>query len=189
MGELHRINQREAEGRGGLTTALLVLCLLQRHAPRPLSTYEIGLWIRDNRDNPRPVSVIVKTLADDGYIIKQAESGKRAGLWAITDRGCASLVQRHALRVLGDEWLDQNPNLSIDEIAVLISLAAEPEQTPVRLCETVNKTISPVRTAIKRLLLRRLIARTENLFTGFALTSYGRNKVPQWTGIDATLAA
>src|SRR3546814_9295171 len=51
-----------------ISTAILVLVILRQNSPRAMSTYELGLWISDNQNPPRPLSVIIKTLASDGYI-------------------------------------------------------------------------------------------------------------------------
>src|SRR3546814_7703894 len=73
-----------------ISTAILVLVILRQNSPRAMSTYELGLWISDNQNPPRPLSVIIKTLASDGYILRSASAGKRAGLWTITPRGSSS---------------------------------------------------------------------------------------------------
>src|SRR3546814_5733756 len=74
-----------------------------------MSTYELGLWISDNQNPPRPLSVIIKTLASDGYILRSASAGKRAGLWTITPRGSSSLCSRPEKCADATAWLNENP--------------------------------------------------------------------------------
>src|SRR3546814_8706504 len=57
-----------------ISTAILVLVILRQNSPRAMSTYELGLWISDNQNPPRPLSVIIKTLASDGYILRSASA-------------------------------------------------------------------------------------------------------------------
>ena len=171
----HRQNvHAEPRHRRDLTTAILILVALRQQRPRPMSTYELGLWIADDRDPPRPLSVIMKTLADDRYITRVADAGKRAGLWQITDRGLSSLEQRAASAAFAEAWLARHPNLSSDEIGVLICLLEHGDQTPGRLSEACSLLLSPVRTAVKKLVLRGMIQRTRRLATGYTLTLRGR---------------
>ena len=52
-----------------ISTMHLVLVLLRNNLPRPLSTYEIGLAVVDDKEPPRPMSVLIKTLKKDGYVM------------------------------------------------------------------------------------------------------------------------
>jgi hypothetical protein len=137
-----------------------------------MSTYELGLWVRDGKG--RPLSVVVKTLAEDGYIVRQADAGKRAGLWCITQRGTDSLSNREEQWTAGDAWLAANPLYSLDEMNVLALLLVHGAQTPNQLAERLRLPLSPVRTAVKRLRLRLMIERPRNIFTGYCLTPAGQ---------------
>lgn len=158
-----------------VSTALLVLVTLKNRAPDPMSTYELGLWIIDNKIPPRPLSKIMKTLADDGYIVRTASAGKRAGLWAITERGLLSLQQRPKACQQAEEWLRANPNYSAQETAVLMSLLNNGSQSIGSLVETCSLLLSPVRTALKRLSLRKLAHKTVDVVTTYMLTPDGQN--------------
>src|SRR3546814_16889040 len=70
-----------------ISTAILVLVILRQNSPRAMSTYELGLWISDNQNPPRPLSGIIKTLPSAGYILRSASAGKRAGYWTLPHPG------------------------------------------------------------------------------------------------------
>jgi predicted transcriptional regulator len=85
-------------------TALLILVLL-RDAPRPLTTYEIGLEVCDDRIPPRPLSVIVKNLRKDGYVTSEGKASRRLCYWSITERGLQSLQMRDQATILARTYL------------------------------------------------------------------------------------
>lgn len=188
MGEAHTTTH-VCEGRAGLTTALLVLVVLQENFPKPMTTYELGLRVEDDKVPPRPISVIVKTLATDGYIARVADAGKRAALWCITERGANSLIQRGALRTAAEAWLARNPNYSDDEAAVLNALLGAENLTPNQMAECCGRSLSPMRTAVKKLALRGLIDRTDVIFTGYELTVHGRAAAQKLAAPLTTVAA
>lgn len=161
--------------RDRITTAILVLVLLDQNHPNPMTTYELGLWITDNQTPPRPLSIIIKTLASDGYIARAAFAGKRAALWIITERGASSLSTRPAKRDAAIAWLNENPGYSRDEIAVMNNLLFGGNQSPTLLSENCSLPISPIRTALKKLILRKMVSKPRNPVDGYALTSHGRS--------------
>jgi hypothetical protein len=136
---------------------LLILVLLHRNHPRPMSTYEIGLAIIDDKEPPRPLSVLVKTLSKDKYIRRAGLIGKRAGEWCITERGILSLEGRAEEARVAGEWLDANPNYSPDERKVMECLLDGGPQPPSRLAATCGMMHSPIRTALKRLEIRGVV--------------------------------
>lgn len=163
---------------------LLILVLLHRNHPRPMSTYEIGLAITDDKEPPRPLSVLVKTLSKDKYIRRAALIGKRAGEWCITERGMLSLERRAEEARIAGEWLDANPNYSPDEQAVLSSLLISGPQSPSRLAVACGMMHSPIRTAIKRLELRDLVRDEGVEGPIYQLTSAGRESAKGLTVRD-----
>lgn len=160
--------------RDSISTAILVLVLLESRSPQPMSTYQLGLWITDSRTPPRPLSVIIKTLASDGYICRAANAGKRAALWIITCRGEASLAARANKKRAALAWLDENPCYSADECAVLNSLFVHGSQSPKLLTQTCGRSISPIRTALKKLRIRDLALKPERAIEGYSLTELGK---------------
>lgn len=160
--------------RDSISTAILVLVLLESRSPQPMSTYQLGLWITDNRTPPRPLSIIIKTLASDGYISRAANAGKRAALWIITPRGEASLTARAHKKTAAKAWLDENPCYSSDECAVLNSLFIHGNQSPKHLAQTCDRSISPVRTALKKLRIREIVLKPARAIEGYSLTELGK---------------
>src|SRR3546814_15526648 len=107
-----------------------------------MSTYELGLWISDNQNPPRPLSVIIKTLASDGYILRSASAGKRAGLWTITPRGSSSLCSRPEKCADATAWLNEHPCYSAHEYAVINSIFVRGNQSPKQLSDSCDLLIS-----------------------------------------------
>ena len=163
----------ETQGAREASTLLLILVLLKRNHPRAMSTYEIGLAITDDKEPPRPLSILVKTLTKDEYVKRAGLIGKRAGEWRITDRGLLSLERRAEEAERASEWLDRNPNLSRDERCVMKALLEEGSQPPSRLAARCGMMQSPIRTALKKLDIRGLVRRTGPLKTLYVLTREG----------------
>ena len=169
----HTVASIERIERNRITTAILVLVLLRQNCPRAMTTYELGLWISDNQCPPRPLSVIIKTLASDGYIVRAAAAGKRAGLWTITSRGQESLAAREEKSAAAAAWLIENPSYASEEFAVINSIFARGNQSPKQLADSCGMSISPVRTALKKLMLRGLVLKPGNPMDGYCLTDDG----------------
>ncbi|QAY80178.1 hypothetical protein [Sphingosinicella sp. BN140058] len=163
--------------RARFKTAFLVLILLGEDPHRPRSTYELGLWVADDQLPPRPLSVIMKSLADDRYIVRHAAAGKRSALWLIAQRGIDSLARRDGLRLAARAWLDGNPNYTADELEVMRSLCREPNQHPSRLATSTRLPLSSVRTALRKLQLRCYAAAGAEDATSYRLTAIGKNAV------------
>jgi DNA-binding PadR family transcriptional regulator len=155
------------------STTLLVLVALKSCHPRPMSTYELGLAITDDKHPPRPLSVLIKTLKKDKYIERASLAGKRAGYWRITERGLDSLRRRPASAAEAAAWLVEHPNYTIPEQAVLRSLRTLGPQPASRLAASCGMLHSPIRTALKRLNLRRMVNAPRAPATEYALTSSG----------------
>lgn len=139
-----------------------------------MSTYEIGLAITDDKEPPRPLSVLVKTLTKDKYIKRAGLIGKRAGEWCITERGIQSLERRSDEARRAGLWLDSNPNYSDDEKCVMGTLLADGPQAPSRLAIVCGMMQSPIRTALKRLEIRGLVEHIAEVDSRYALTPRGR---------------
>lgn len=165
----------EAQGTREASTLLLILVLLHRNHPRAMSTYEIGLAITDDKEPPRPLSVLVKTLTKDKYIKRAGLIGKRAGEWCITERGIQSLERRSDEASRAGIWLDSNPNYSDDEKCVMTALLADGPQAPSRLAVVCGMMQSPIRTALKRLEIRGLVEHIAAVDSRYALTPRGRS--------------
>lgn len=153
---------------------LLVLVLLRDSAPRALSTYQIGLAVIDDKEPPRPISVLIKTLKKDGYVRCRRLLGKRAGLWTVTDRGLASLERRPEAAKAAAAWLSEHRNHGADEIAVLRCLALHGPLAASRLSAVSGLLHSPVRTALKRLGMRGLVSHGVRPASHYRLTRKGR---------------
>lgn len=160
-------------GERDITTALLLLVALRRAHPRSLSTYQLGLAVVDDKDPPRPLSVLIKSLAKDRYIEKAADAGKRTGYWRISDHGLISLRRRAEAAAAAERWLETNPNYTEAERAVLESLSRHGPQAASRLSTTSGMLHSPVRTALKRLCLREVVRAPKPPATEYALTKLG----------------
>lgn len=138
----------------------MVLALLEKTG-RPMSTYEMGLHVYDDRPEPRPLSVIVRSLSRDGYLEAHAKHGRRTSLWRITEQGRMSIGKRprevrQALRLI-----EQAPSMTDEEKSVLRLI----KRRPAILCEISSKTKIPtgkVRTALKRLIMRHNVELLED---------------------------
>jgi DNA-binding MarR family transcriptional regulator len=159
--------------RDSISTAMLVLTVLRQNHPSPMTTYHLGLCVEDNRNPPRPLSMIMKTLSSDGYIVRAAAAGKRAALWMITQRGLISLDSRAEKWRAAEIWLEHNPCHSEHEIHIVRSLFRLGNQSPKHLSDTCRLAISPVRTALKKLVLRCLVERPVVPTDGYRLTEAG----------------
>jgi DNA-binding PadR family transcriptional regulator len=177
-GEVHSDGE---EGRS-ISTMHLILVLLADSAPEALSTYEIGLAIADDKHPPRPMSVLIKSLYGDKYVSKERRIGKRAALWTITERGLQSLSRRADATREAREWLSQHPNRSRDEDCVMRSLDRNGPQAASRLADTCGLLHSPVRTALKRLSLRGMVAHVARPVSEYRLTDVGRLNLQQTNG-------
>ena len=143
------------KGRTRPSTPLMVLALIHDKG-RAMSTYEMSLHVGDNRENPRPLSVIVRSLSRDGYLESHAKHGRRTSLWRLTEQGEQSVIKRskevsNALRIIQRE-----PCMTDQEKSVMRCLKRHPSS----VCEIAAKTKLPsgkVRTALKRLLIRENI--------------------------------
>ena len=159
---------------------LLVLVLLHRSHPRPMTTYEIGLAVRDDHRPPRPLSVLVKALAKDRCVAKADRVGKRARAWTVTDRGVDSLRHRAEEARRAGDWLDANGNHSDDERAVASALLRQGPQHASQLAASCGLMHSPVRTALKRLRIRSMARQVDDRDPRFALTDQGVATVEAW---------
>ena len=144
------------KGKTEPTTPLMVLALLDR-AGRPMSTYEMSLHVCDQRENPRPLSIIVRSLSRDGYLEAHSKRGRRTSLWRLTDQGRQSVAKRDREAKAALRIIDRKPCMTDHEKTVLRVI----KRKPAILCEISIKTGLPtgkVRTALKRLILRKNIA-------------------------------
>jgi len=151
----------------------LILVLLRNNLPKPLSTYEIGLAVIDDKEPPRPMSVLIKTLKKDKYVVRTSLLGKRAGLWTITDRGMASLERRPETTRLAEEWLAAHHNHGHDELVVLDCLSNNGPMAASRIAATCGLLHSPVRTALKKLGIRGFVAHRRLPSSEYGLTRTG----------------
>lgn len=135
-----------------LTTAILVMVAI-RDAGRPLTTYEIGLVVRDDHVPPRPISVIVKGLAKDEYLRSTGLSGKRMARWDIADRGKASLERRPEATRAAAAWIARNPNMPEDERMIRDAMLGGALNIA-QLAGVTRLTTSPIRTAMRRIAMR-----------------------------------
>jgi DNA-binding MarR family transcriptional regulator len=161
------------EERRSISTMHLILVLLRDNLPRPLSTYEIGLAVIDDKEPPRPMSVLIKTLKKDRYVVRTSLLGKRAGLWTITDRGIVSLQRRPDATRAAEEWLASHHNLGHDEIVILRCLLEHGPLAASRLATVCGLLHSPVRTALKKLTIRGFVAHRRLPSSEYALTVPG----------------
>lgn len=173
-GKLDTLATKIARQNAKITTALLVLVMLEQHHPRHLTTFELGLWIADVKDPPRPLSIIMKTLAHDGYIERHANAGKRTAFWRLSKRGAVSLQKRASEAALAAQIIALQPNLSAQELTILDCLVVQSPQTASGLTSTSGLLLSPIRTALKRLSMRSFIETASSPAGGYALTSRGR---------------
>jgi len=153
MGHADRTSDHSAGRPEGLTTAILVLVAV-RMAGRPLTTYEMGLDIIDDHEPPRPISVIVKSLAGDGYLVSAGRIGKRMSRWGLAPRGEASLEKRPDLARKAELWLIENPNSSDDERLVQ-SIMDRGTASVAGIAAATGLTTSPIRTSMRRIQMRR----------------------------------
>ena len=160
---------------------LLVLVLLYRAHPRPMTTYEIGLAVTDDHRPPRPLSVLVKALAKDRCVARAERVGKRAAAWTVTERGVDSLRHRAEEARRAGEWLDANRNHSEEERAVAKALLHQGPQHASQLAASCGMMHSPVRTALKRLRIRAMAQPLEADDPRYVLTDAGRNLVRTWS--------
>ncbi len=157
----------------GFSTSVLLLSVLNDYHPSPLSTYQLGLWVKDNHTPRRPISVVVKTLAQDGLVSRQSSAGKRTALWGLTERGLCSISKRAGQIRLAQLWISENPALGTVESHILRRLLDRSTISPNDLLRE-GFLLSPVRTAIKRLRLRDYISASPLIHGGYTLTSCGR---------------
>lgn len=154
----------------------LILVLLRNSLPTPLSTYEIGLAIVDDKEPPRPMSVLIKTLKKDKYVRRTSLIGKRAGLWTITDLGIASLDRRPIATAAAQAWLQDHHNHGHDEIVVLRCLLEKGPLAASRLATVCGLLHSPVRTALKKLQIRGFVTHNRHPSSEYDLTREGRTR-------------
>lgn len=159
-----------------ISTMHLVLVLLRSSLPRPLSTYEIGLAVVDDKEPPRPMSVLIKTLSKDKYVERVSLLGKRAALWTITERGIVSLDRRIEATRTAEKWLFEHHNHGHDEKIVMTSLAMKGPQAASRLAANCGLLHSPVRTALKKLQLRGFVVHTKRPSSEYRLTEAGMTR-------------
>lgn len=133
-------------------TATLILAVLHA-AGRPMTTYELGLYVTDDHDPPRPLSVIVKSLVGDRYIRRAAKVGKRTISWVTDERGISSIERRPEVMRLASEILDKAANRTDQEIKTLEALR-EGAETLTQIIAATGLTTSPARTALRRLMRR-----------------------------------
>jgi hypothetical protein len=155
-----------------ITTALKILVLLDERAPVPIATHGIGLQIQDPTNS---LSVIMKTLARDGYIHRVGDNGKRSGLWELTEIGKRSILRRADASDAARTWLRQNPGLDQVERAVLLTLQNEHRASPAQISDATGLRISSVRQAMRDLTFRSLVEVDQN--TEMANLSANGNKV------------
>jgi DNA-binding IclR family transcriptional regulator len=142
-----------------ITTALKILMLLDERAPVPLATHGIGLQIQDPTNS---LSVIMKTLARDGYIHRVGDNGKRTGLWELTEIGKRSILRRAAASDAARAWLRQNPGLDQVERTVLLTLQNEQGASPAQISDATGLRVSAVRQALRDLAFRSLVEVDQN---------------------------
>ncbi|WP_162815001.1 hypothetical protein [Erythrobacter aureus] len=140
-----------------------------------MTTYQMGLWVQDNQTPPRPISIIVKTLAQDGLISRFSSAGKRSARWVISDQGLESARKRATEIKIASLWVAENPNLNKLEAYILQRLLELPAITPQMLASEHGSQSSPIRTALKRLAMRGFIASTPIPHGGCKITPQGRS--------------
>lgn len=172
-GDFQKIDCERSSPALAISTALSILVVLEMNSTRPMSTYEIGLWVQDNKVPPRPLSVIMKTLAKDGYINRVALAGKRAALWGITPRGLQSLQKRSLKAGIARNILGLLPCFTREEVTVMKLLLEKAPLSITGMSDDSGHRVSTIRTAAKRLKMRRFIARSNRLKHGYALTING----------------
>lgn len=123
-------------------------------AGRPLTTYEMGLNIVDDHDPPRPISVIVKSLAGDKYLKSAGKTGKRMSRWDLDARGHSSLEKRPELARTAERWLIENPNSSEEERLVQAIMDGG-NNSVAAIAAATGLTTSPIRTSMRRIVMRR----------------------------------
>lgn len=146
--------------RRSTSTPLMVLALIERTG-RPMSTYEMGLHVCDDRPIPRPLSKIVRSLARDGYLESHAKQGRRTSLWTITEQGLNSLSKRSAEASKAFENLDPVKCMTAEEIAVIGLLNDGPSNLSA-LCDSAGISPGKARTALKRLVMRGNVRHNED---------------------------
>jgi hypothetical protein len=130
----------------------MILAVLHA-AGRPMTTYELGLYVTDDHDPPRPLSVIVKSLVGDKYIRRSAKVGKRTISWLMDERGIASIERRPEVMRIAADILAMASNRTDQEKRVVHALRAGAETLTQIIADT-GLTTSPTRTAIRRLMRR-----------------------------------
>lgn len=176
MGTLGLISRNHARQRqtANLTTAVLILLVLQKQKNNMMTTYDIGLWVFDLNHPPRPLSVIVKTLARDGYIESTGRAGKRRAFWRITNRGTLSLRNRKKIADAGRQFLINHPNLYAQEIVIMRYLLQSHSSTFNDIVSATALPLSKIRTGLKRLCLREFVETRTAQDAGYRLTAAGR---------------
>lgn len=152
---------------GGITTAserrpataAMILAVLHASG-RPMTTYELGLYVTDDHIPPRPLSVIVKSLVGDKYIRRAAKVGKRTVSWLMDERGVSSIERRPEVMAMASAILAKAANRTEQETRVIAALNAGAETLTKIIAET-GLTTSPARTAIRRLMRRGDVAMDE----------------------------
>lgn len=142
-----------------VTTALKILTLLDERAPAPLATHGIGLQIQDPTN---PLSVIMKTLARDGYIRRVGDNGKRSGLWELTEIGKRSILRRSNASNAARAWLRENPSLDQVEQTVLQTLHNDQSLSPAQISDATGLRVAAIRQAIRDLAFRSLVDLDQN---------------------------
>lgn len=147
-----------ADGRPeGITTAMLILTAISL-AGRPLTTYEIGLDVRDDHEPPRPLSVIVKSLTKDGYLRSAGRTGKRISRWELTERGVSSLLRREQAYAVAERTIRSGSALGPDERLITTALS-NGAVTIADMGAMTGLTTSPIRTALRRISMRNALRR------------------------------
>src|SRR3546814_1373255 len=72
-------------------------------------------------------------------------------------------------------WLNENPCYSAHEYAVINSIFVRGNQSPKQLSDSCDLLISPVRTALKKLIIRGLVVKPTNPMIGYSLTTAGHS--------------
>lgn len=138
-----------------------------------MTTYELGLYVTDDHDPPRPLSVIVKSLVGDKYIRRAAKVGKRTVSWLMDERGISSIERRPEVMRLASEILGSSANRTEQETRVVTALDSGAE-TLTQIIAATGLTTSPARTAIRRLIRRGDVAMDEE--RRYRVTGGGRER-------------
>src|SRR3546814_12834492 len=72
-------------------------------------------------------------------------------------------------------WLNEHPCYSAHEYAVINSIFVRGNQSPKQLSDSCDLLISPVRTALKKLIIRGLVVKPTNPMIGYSLTTAGHS--------------